>query len=73
MGRPTQFLITKPHPSPRFRDKIKLLQFRRSPTDDRWDAIFFRTASGRCADRLRSAPTTLTTAARSRATSSPWR
>ena len=42
MGRPTKFLITKPHPTPQFRDKIKLLQFRRSPTDDRWDAIFFR-------------------------------
>lgn len=42
MGRPTKFLITKQHPTPQFRDKIKLLQFRRSPTDDRWDAIFFR-------------------------------
>jgi integrase len=40
VGRPSLYLNTQPHPSLRFRDKIKLVQFRRGPADDRWEAIF---------------------------------
>ncbi len=40
MGRPSSHRVTKPHPSPRFRDKVRLLNFRRGPTDDIWAAEF---------------------------------
>ena len=42
MARPSKHLISRPHPAKRYIDKIRLLQFRRGPTDDRWEAIFFR-------------------------------
>jgi integrase len=40
MGRPAAHIITRDHPSPRFRDKIRLHQFRRGPTDDIWCATY---------------------------------
>jgi len=41
MGRPTDVRVSKPHPSPRFKDKIRLLCFRRGPQDATW-AVEFR-------------------------------
>jgi integrase len=40
MGRPASYGITKPHPSPKFRDTVRLHQYRRSRTDDIWCATF---------------------------------
>ena len=40
MGRLARHQITKPHPSPRFRDTVRLHRSRRSPTDDIWCATF---------------------------------
>ncbi len=38
MGRSAT--VSQPHPSPRFRDKIRLRQGRRGPTDEIWCATF---------------------------------
>ena len=40
MGRKAAHRIVKPHPSPRFRDKIIMLNYRRGPEDDIWGAAF---------------------------------
>jgi integrase len=40
MGRLARHQITKPHPSPRFRDTVRLHQFRRNAADDIWCATF---------------------------------
>ena len=40
MGRPAKHRICKPHPSPRFRDKVRLFNFLRGPDDDGWAAQF---------------------------------
>ena len=40
MGRRASHQITKQHPSPRFRDTVRLHQFRRSAADDIWCATF---------------------------------
>ena len=40
MGRPAKHRICKPHPSPRFRDMVRLLNFLRGPEDDGWAAQF---------------------------------
>jgi integrase len=40
MGRPAKHRICNPHPSPRFRDKVRLLNFLRGPDDDGWAAQF---------------------------------
>jgi integrase len=40
MGRPAKHRICKPHPSPRFKDKVRLLNFLRGPEDDGWAAQF---------------------------------
>jgi integrase len=40
MPRPAKHRISKPHPSPRFRDKVRLLNFLRGPADDGWAAQF---------------------------------
>jgi integrase len=40
MGRPATHIITRDHPYPRFRDKIRLHQFRRNAQDDIWCATF---------------------------------
>jgi hypothetical protein len=41
MGRPASHRITRPHPSPRFRDKVRLHCFLRGPDDDTWAAQYF--------------------------------
>jgi hypothetical protein len=40
MDRPSKLRITKPHPNPRFGDKIRLLAHRRAPDDEQWAAAF---------------------------------
>lgn len=40
MARPRKHLIVKPHPYPRFRDKVRLSQHIRGPSDDTWNAEF---------------------------------
>jgi integrase len=40
MPRPAEHRISKPHPSPRFKDKVRLLNFLRGPDDDGWAAQF---------------------------------
>ena len=40
MGRPASHRISKPHPSPRFCDKIMMMNYRRGPADDIWGASF---------------------------------
>ena len=40
MPRPAKHRISKPHPSPRFRDKVRLLNFLRGPDDDGWALQF---------------------------------
>ncbi len=41
MPRPAEHRISKPHPSPRFREQVRLLNFLRGPADDGW-AVQFR-------------------------------
>jgi hypothetical protein len=38
MGRPAKHRICEPHPSPRFRDKVRLFNFLRGPDDEGWAA-----------------------------------
>ena len=40
MGRPANHRITNQHPSPRFRDKVRLHCFLRGPDDDTWAAQY---------------------------------
>ena len=40
MGRKASIQETVPHPSPRFRESVRLHRFRRGPTDDIWCATF---------------------------------
>jgi integrase len=40
MARPRKHLIVLPHPSPRFRDKVRLSKHIRGPTDETWNAEF---------------------------------
>ena len=40
MGRPAKHRICEPHPSPRFRDKVRLFNFLRGPDDEGWAAQY---------------------------------
>jgi integrase len=40
MGRPRKHLVIKTHPSPKFRDKVRLVQHLRGAADDSWNAQF---------------------------------
>jgi hypothetical protein len=40
MGRPRKHLVQVPHPSPRFRDKIRLSKRIRGANDETWNAEF---------------------------------
>ena len=40
MGRPAKHRIVRDHPSPRFRGKVRLLNFLRGPEDDSWAAQY---------------------------------
>ena len=40
MGRPAKHRIVRDHPSPRFRGKVRLLNFLRGPEDDGWAAQY---------------------------------
>jgi integrase len=40
MPRQAEHRISKPHPSPRFRDTVRLLNYLRGPADDGWAAQF---------------------------------
>jgi integrase len=40
MGRKASFRISRPHPSPRFRDKVRLFTHKTGPDDDVWYAEF---------------------------------
>jgi hypothetical protein len=41
MARPSKHLITRAHNNKRYADKIRLLQSRGGPADDRFEAILF--------------------------------